>query len=188
MTVPFGWQLPYARPRKPLLARNVVATDQPLAAQAGLQTLVDGGSAFDAAVATAITLTLAGRSRTGWGPTRSRSSGTASGCAGSTRRAGRRRVDTGVLRRRGRGGGRMEFGHRSGRGGGVGGVAREVRPAALRTRVRVGYQLRAQRLSGLTHGRRPVSASRASSTARTSAAMMGGVIVPLTTSREHGVA
>jgi gamma-glutamyltranspeptidase/glutathione hydrolase len=49
---------PYPWPRKPLLARNVVATSQPLAAQAGLQMLAAGGSAADAALAAAITLTL----------------------------------------------------------------------------------------------------------------------------------
>ncbi len=58
MTAPFGWTLPYAWPRKPVLAANVVCTSQPLAAQAGLRMLADGGNAVDAAVATAITLTL----------------------------------------------------------------------------------------------------------------------------------
>jgi gamma-glutamyltranspeptidase/glutathione hydrolase len=58
MTVPFSWELPYAWARKPLLARNVVATSQPLAAQAGLAMIADGGNAVDAIVATAITLTL----------------------------------------------------------------------------------------------------------------------------------
>ncbi len=58
MTVPFSWELPYAWPRKPVLARNVVCTSQPLAAQAGLAMLADGGSAVDAALAAAITLTL----------------------------------------------------------------------------------------------------------------------------------
>ncbi|MBV9320134.1 MAG: gamma-glutamyltransferase family protein [Mycobacterium sp.] len=58
MTVPFDWDFPYAWPRKPVLARNVVCTSQPLAAQAGLRMLADGGSAVDAAVATAITLTV----------------------------------------------------------------------------------------------------------------------------------
>jgi len=58
MTAPFSWRLPYAWPRKPLLARNVVATSQPLAAQAGLQMIAAGGNAVDAIVATAITLTL----------------------------------------------------------------------------------------------------------------------------------
>jgi gamma-glutamyltranspeptidase / glutathione hydrolase len=54
----FSWSNPYAWPRKPLLAANVVATSQPLAAQAGLQMLAAGGSAVDAILATAITLTL----------------------------------------------------------------------------------------------------------------------------------
>ena len=54
----FSWNNPYAWPRKPVLAPNVVATSQPLAAQAGLQMLAAGGNAADAIVATAITLTL----------------------------------------------------------------------------------------------------------------------------------
>ncbi len=58
MTVPFDWNLPYAWPRKPILAANVVCTSQPLAAQAGLQMLADGGNAVDAAIATAIALTV----------------------------------------------------------------------------------------------------------------------------------
>jgi gamma-glutamyltranspeptidase/glutathione hydrolase len=55
---PFTWQNPYPWPRKPLLAANVVSTSQPLAAQAGLQMLAAGGSAVDAILATAITLSL----------------------------------------------------------------------------------------------------------------------------------
>jgi len=55
---PFSWQNPYAWPRKPLLAANAVATSQPLAAQAGLQMLAEGGSAVDAILASAITLSL----------------------------------------------------------------------------------------------------------------------------------
>lgn len=58
MSAPFEWDFPYAWPRKPLLARNVVCTSQPLAAQAGLRMLAEGGTAVDAAIATAITLTL----------------------------------------------------------------------------------------------------------------------------------
>ena len=42
----------------PVFARNVVATSQPLAAQAGLQMLMKGGNAVDAALATAIALTI----------------------------------------------------------------------------------------------------------------------------------
>src|SRR5688572_2051160 len=55
---PFTYAFPYAWPRKPLLAGNVVATTQPLAAQAGLAMLQAGGNAVDAILATAITLTL----------------------------------------------------------------------------------------------------------------------------------
>lgn len=58
VTAPFDWEFPYAWPRKPILAGNVVCTSQPLAAQAGLRMLAEGGSAVDAAVATAIALTV----------------------------------------------------------------------------------------------------------------------------------
>jgi gamma-glutamyltranspeptidase/glutathione hydrolase len=53
-----NWQFPYCSQRMPVLASNVVATSQPLAAQAGLRMLLKGGSAVDAALATAITLTV----------------------------------------------------------------------------------------------------------------------------------
>jgi len=55
---PFSWDLTYPSQREPVLARNMVATSQPLAAQAGLQMLKQGGNAIDAAVATAIALTV----------------------------------------------------------------------------------------------------------------------------------
>jgi gamma-glutamyltranspeptidase / glutathione hydrolase len=55
---PFDWDFPYPSQRMPILARNAVATSQPLAAQAGLRMLLKGGSAVDAALATAIALTV----------------------------------------------------------------------------------------------------------------------------------
>ena len=54
----FDWGLPYASRRQPLFARNVVATSQALATQAGVAMLQRGGNAVDAALATAITLTV----------------------------------------------------------------------------------------------------------------------------------
>ena len=49
---------PYASPRSPVCADNLVATSQPLAAEAGLYALRRGGNAVDAALSAAITLTV----------------------------------------------------------------------------------------------------------------------------------
>nr|CCA84218.1 hypothetical protein RALSY_10180 [Ralstonia syzygii R24] len=53
-----NWNLPFRSGRQPVLGRNVVATSQPLAAQAGAAALARGGNAIDAALAAAITLTV----------------------------------------------------------------------------------------------------------------------------------
>ena len=55
---PTNWTFPYPSQRSPVFARNCVATTQPLAAQAGLQMLRQGGNAVDAAVATAACMTV----------------------------------------------------------------------------------------------------------------------------------
>ena len=52
------WTLPYASRRSPVLGRQVVSTSQPLAAQAGMKMLQLGGNAVDAAIATAMALTV----------------------------------------------------------------------------------------------------------------------------------
>ena len=52
------WTTVYPTRRRPIMARNTVSTSQPLAAQAGLRMLLAGGNAVDAALATAITLTV----------------------------------------------------------------------------------------------------------------------------------
>lgn len=49
---------PYASQRAPVAAQNLVATSQPLAVQAGLEAMRQGGNAVDAALACAITLTV----------------------------------------------------------------------------------------------------------------------------------
>lgn len=61
------WRCPYPSNRSPVFAKNLVATSQPLAVQAGISALKQGGNAVDAALAAAITLTVVEPSGTGIG-------------------------------------------------------------------------------------------------------------------------
>jgi gamma-glutamyltranspeptidase/glutathione hydrolase len=54
----FSYSNPYPSTRLPVFARNVVSTSHPLAAQAGLRILQQGGNAVDAAIAAAAAMTI----------------------------------------------------------------------------------------------------------------------------------
>ncbi len=58
MSNSFDWTRGYASTRLPVFGRNVVSTSHPLAAQAGLRMLQQGGNAVDAAVAAAAAMTV----------------------------------------------------------------------------------------------------------------------------------
>lgn len=54
----FDWTAAYPSTRLPVFARNIVSTSHPLAAQAGLRAMQQGGNAVDAAIAAAAAMTV----------------------------------------------------------------------------------------------------------------------------------
>ena len=54
----FDWKTPYPSTRVPVFARNIVSTSHPLAAQAGLRMIQQGGNAVDGAIAAAAAMTV----------------------------------------------------------------------------------------------------------------------------------
>jgi gamma-glutamyltranspeptidase / glutathione hydrolase len=58
MSSSFDWGAGYPSQRLPVFGRNVVSTSHPLAAQAGLRMLGQGGNAVDAAIAAAAAMTI----------------------------------------------------------------------------------------------------------------------------------
>jgi gamma-glutamyltranspeptidase/glutathione hydrolase len=58
MKPPFNWKFPYTSQRMPVLAKNIVSAAPALVSQIGLQMILKGGNAVDAAVAAAIAQTV----------------------------------------------------------------------------------------------------------------------------------
>ena len=54
----FDWSSSYPSTRLPVFARNIVSTSHPLAAQAGVRVMQQGGNAVDGAIAAAVMMTL----------------------------------------------------------------------------------------------------------------------------------
>ena len=157
VSTPFDWSFPYAWPRTPVLASNVVCTSQPLAAQAGLRMLAEGGSAVGRGHrhrdhahcgGTGLQWHRLGRvrHRLGWSAT------ARAECVRTLTRG----VEAGVLRRQPRSRTRLEFGDRARSGFGMDGTAHQIRKTALREALRACDRLRPRRISGLADGGRAV--------------------------------
>jgi gamma-glutamyltranspeptidase/glutathione hydrolase len=165
----FSWNFPYRSQRMPVLAKNVVATSQPLAAQAGLAMMAKGGNAVDAGHRGGdhahrgrahLERHRLGRFRHPLGRSAPRGHQRLGPLA--------RRLDSGTLRRAQRDADAgMGRGHRPGLRLGVGDALQALRQAALRGPVRIRDQVRARRATWSRRSQRSAGPTRRS-TARAS--------------------
>jgi hypothetical protein len=158
MSKHFDWQFPYASQRMPVLARNMVATSQPLAAQAGLRMLWKGGNAVDAILATAISLTVLEPTSNGIGSDafgilwdgKKLHGLNASGRSPAAWSHDRFKSEPAMPTRG------LGIGHRAGCREGVGRPVRKIRQASLRRPLRACDQVRGRRIHGLADDCTPV--------------------------------
>ena len=165
----FDWSQPYPSRRQPVLARNAVATSQPLAVQAGLAMLHRGGNAVDAALATAIALTVVEPVSNGVGSDLFAIVWDGRELCRPQRlgpRAGRGRPRRATPGQRAGPATRLGAGDDPRRGLGLGRAVAALRRAALRRPVRAGDPLRPRRLPGLADRRRAMGARRRGAAAR----------------------
>ena len=161
--LPFDWNFPYAAQKMPLLAANAVSASQPLAAQAGLRMLYQGGNAIDSAIATAIALTVVEPVMNGIGGDMFalvwhegqlyglNSSGRSPAAWTAEYFKGRDKMPaTG-----------WDSGHRSRPGGRLEGAVAALRQAAVRAAVRAGHRVRATRFHGVAADCAPVGGAGA---------------------------
>src|SRR6185312_12499443 len=144
----FDFTNPYPSSRIPVFARNLVSTSHPLAAQAGLSMLRQGGNAVDAAIAAAAAITICEPVSNGLGSDAfcilwdgERLHGlNASGCAPQT-------WTPEYFRRAYAAAARHGFGHRAGRRRELGRAVRALRQAAVRRSAGAGHRDGRARLS-----------------------------------------